>query len=490
MEVLFQYPVQIEEWKHDGFERFLGQNSQSLYYSMGLTNPDLFNQCLYFNVKVHNTYTNSLHGIVFSARTYSCFKIRYEREAPTVEDLFSLLTIAGFEYAKTFHEKTRQTNLLHHNIPKPKLGDVRTVIQECIDIWDAQSKAFKAKGRKHLVSFRDLPEIPEHKRFTGETPFTVEQFISHKLHMKQSIDESEQRIFEELSAFYVELNEKLKTINYSNFTSDDLVAFENYVFYAFNFVALISNDLTINKVFRAVTNDLVLDENQRITNIKYLKYPSLDIVKSKGLFNRANTSKSTVFYSADSIDAALKEARPVLNKLVTVGIWVPNKVKTFVSYPIIHHEEAIVANKNVAKAFENAKVEENSYHPLFLKYTHYFIKLLAREYAKPALSKFEYLISALFSERIFETNDLNPAFNFECILYPSVGNELQTENIAIKPNVLDTDFRLTKVLEFEIEETYYDRPSNHINPEIISVAKIKNLVVTEKITDSGRIIWE
>src|SRR5689334_3961378 len=121
MKLEIQYPIEIEEWRHCDSERFLGHNSPNLYYSLGLTNPDVFNRCFYFNVWVNNIYNNSLNGVAFSARTYSCFKIYYERNAPTVNDLFNLIDSATFEYAKTFHAKTRNTNLSHHKIPKPNI---------------------------------------------------------------------------------------------------------------------------------------------------------------------------------------------------------------------------------------------------------------------------------------------------------------------------------------------------------------------------------
>jgi len=343
------------------------------------------------------------------------------------------------------------------------------------------------------TNFRDLPTIPEHKRWTGNGNLTVEQIISFKLLSKQTITNEEEAIFKSLATFYSELNNKLKTLDYASFVDNDFDNFKNYIFYAFNYIALIANNLTIFQTYRLVVNEWVTNKNEPITNINYLKHPSLDIVKQINKFNRANTPNFNVFYSAENIDTALKETKPPLNKLVTVGVWKPkNPKRQFISYPISHSEVAEQVNEGVAKATKAFEDHGNFNSSLFLNYMRYYFQVLGQEFTKQVNHHFEYYISSLFSERILtdhKEQNGGESFNYDCIIYPSVGNGFKTNNVAIRPTVLDNDFYLEKVIEFEIEEAFYDKSYVLSHPENITLAKIKNGRVTNKIDQDGNIKW-
>ncbi len=339
------------------------------------------------------------------------------------------------------------------------------------------------------TSFRNLPEIPEHKRWNGKSNMTLEQIIAFKLLHKQPITKNEEEIFTDLATFYSELNDKLINLDYSLFNPSDFDNFKNYIFYAFNYTALISNKLTILQTYRLVVNEWVCGKNERIRNIDFIKYPSLDIVKKANKLNRANTLNTNVFYSAQNIDTSLMELRPPLNKLITVGVWKPKSNKEFISYPISHSEEAAKVNEGVAKAKSAFDDHENFNSALFLNYTRYYFELFGREFTKRVTNHYEYLISALFSESIFENQgNSNTDVNYDCIIYPSVGNGYKTDNLAMRPTVLDNDFYLEKVIEFEVEHEFYDKPYVLTHPENITLAKIKNVYITNKF-DKGEIIW-
>jgi hypothetical protein len=344
------------------------------------------------------------------------------------------------------------------------------------------------------TNFRDLPTIPEHKRWPGDNNMTVEQIISIKLLSRQTISSEEETIFKSLATFYSELNEKLKTLDYTNFTDEDFENFKNYIFYAFNYVALVSNKLTIFQTYRLVVNEWVTGNNKPVTNVSYLKYPSLDIVKKANKFNRANTSNTNVFYSAENIDTALKETKPPLNRLVTVGVWKPKiQGKQFISYPISHSEIAEQVNEGVSKATKALEDYGNFNSSLFLNYMRYYFQLLGREFTKQVNHYFEYYMSSLFSERIltdYEEQNGSNSFYYDCIIYPSVGNGFKTDNLAIRPKVLDDDFYLEKIIEFEVEEAFYDKEYVLSHPESITLARIKNVRVTNKIDKNGNIIWD
>lgn len=341
------------------------------------------------------------------------------------------------------------------------------------------------------ATFRNLPEIPSHKMWREGSKTTLEQDIVFKYLEQKPITKEEEQIFTELTDFYIQLKEDLKMLDYSTFNETDFENFKNYITYAFNYNVLISNQLTIPRTYRLVVNEWVTGKNERIKDINFLKYPSLEIVKKANKYNRANTKNTTVFYTTECIDTALKEIKPPKNKLITVGMWIPNKNKKFTSYPISHSEEAIKANIGVAKATQAFdKIAENNSKMIMDFLRHYFT-LLGSEFTKTVNNHLEYYISALFSERILQkSEEPDNDFRFECIIYPSVGNKFETDNLAILPDVIDNDFILSKVYEFEIEETLYENsiPKN-TNPEKVTLAKIKNGFVTKKIIDNKKIDW-
>lgn len=501
MQIDIEYPIRIEHWMHLPFEKFMGSISDNGYnYILGITSEDIKDpECCYFNIWIEKKMINETNDtIVFYAKTYSCFKIRNNYQKPSSEFYFGLIEKATYDFALQFHQRTRNTNLAHHKIPKPSLSQLRNDIEKTIEIWNRTSRnRVFLRSPNWQTTFRDLPEIPEHKKWRKDSHTTLEQDISLKLLNKLPITVEEGNIFIELTSFYKKLDEKLRVLNYQSFSSTDFENFKNYIFYVFNYQPLITNNLTIYSTYRLVINDTVTGKNESITNVEFLKYPKLEIVQKLNKYNRANTPNTTVFYSAGSIDTALKEIRPRSDKLVSVGIWQPKNAKReFISYPISHGEEAMKVNQGALEAtrFFEDTVEYNS--PLFMNYMRYYFKLLGNEFAKKVDNNYEnyhyeYLISALFSERILsEHQEINDETNFkyDCIIYPSVGNDYLSENLAIIPSTLETDFYLSQVIEFEVDEPFYERPSSK-NPDAITLAKIKKLRKAKIIREDGQIEW-
>jgi hypothetical protein len=502
MKIVTNFPIQIEHWMHLPIDEFMGVISNNGYnYILGITPEDPNDpECCYFNIWVEKKMENkTTNKVVFYAKTFSCFKVRNNYQKPTSDFYFNLIDKATYEFALQFHQRTQNTNLAHHRIQKPSFLQFKDDIEKTIDIWDrtARNRIFLTPPNWQ-TNFRDLPEIPEHKKWVKGSYTTLEQDISFKLLHKQPITASEEKIFIELTSFYEELDKKLKLLNYQSFTATDFENFKNYIFYAFNYLPLITNKLIIFSTYRLVVNEQVTNKNESIIKIDFLKYPTLEKVKEINKYNRANTPNTNIFYSAGTIDTAIKEIRPPLNKLVTVGTWKPKNINTkLISYPISHSEEAFKVNESVQAATRVFEETGKYNSALFMNYIRQYFKILGYEFSKKvdynkANYHYEYLISALFSERIFsehqEMNDENN-FKFDCIIYPSVGNDYLTENVAILPASLVRDFYLAEVIEFEIEEAYYDLKKTNPDPEAITLAKIINFRKAKAIHENGQIEW-
>lgn len=141
MEIIIQYPTVIEEWRHEDINKFIGHNSMNLNHDLGITHQDANEpECCYFNVWVKHEIDNSTNGIVFSAITYSCFKVRNNNQVPNVEFYFDLICRATHDFAIIFYHRTKKTNLEGHKIPVPVLDNLRDNIQNCIDIWNKTTR--------------------------------------------------------------------------------------------------------------------------------------------------------------------------------------------------------------------------------------------------------------------------------------------------------------------------------------------------------------
>ncbi|ASE61586.1 MULTISPECIES: hypothetical protein [Chryseobacterium] len=340
------------------------------------------------------------------------------------------------------------------------------------------------------LKFRDLPEIPPLKRWIDGAHYTKEQNISFRLLQHQEISNDERNDFISLFKFYEDLDIALQKLDYSSFDANEFDNFKSYIDYAFNYIPLMSNKLSVIHTYRLVVNEWVSKKNERLNNISFLKYPPIDIVKSINKYNRANTPNTTVLYTTENIDSALKEIKPPINKLITVGLWKPKEQKELVSYPISHSDRAMYVNPGVQKATAAFEKYGDSHSKLLVEWSRHYFKLLGREFTKPVSHHYEYLISAIFSERILRTRtDPNPSFNFDCIIYPSVGNDFGTDNLAVHPDSVESKFGLFQITEFEVEESYYEKEYVRNHPEVITLAKVKNRVNAKNILSNGDIIW-
>ncbi len=345
------------------------------------------------------------------------------------------------------------------------------------------------KKIKWQQSFQGLPDIPKSKQWIAGELGTMEQKITLKLIQSEQINDEETAIMLELTEFYTQLYNSLESVDYSKFTKSDFQKFKDYIFYAFSYNILVSNDLTVHQLYRVVINCSIVGSKKSLTKKRFLSYPPLHIVKKIDKFNRANTPKSTIFYGAESIDTALNEIKPQIGDMVSIGVWKPTRDSgTFISYPISHNFAANGINGNstgAMAAFLELKKNQNQILGNFLEP---YFQLLGREYSKPINHHYEYLISALFSTRLLEdNNNRGTYFDIECIVYPSVGNKFLTSNIAMRRDVFKKEFELDKVVEFKITDTNYGSGQKE-NPESISIVEYENYRETNKFEENN-IIW-
>lgn len=346
------------------------------------------------------------------------------------------------------------------------------------------------KRPKWQIKFKDLPIIPKSKRWINGDPETMEHRISKKLFAELPITKEEEEIMKELTLFYEILSKSLESVDYTTFTKQDFKNFKNYIFYAFNYTVILTNRLTVFQTFRMVINENVLGEKKSLNKKRFLSYPPEHVVKEINKFNRANTPGSSVFYGSETIDGALNELKPQVGDLVSVGVYEPVREKKFIAYPISHSEQGYGVNEQSTCAMEAFKELKGKQSKLLADFIEPYLHILGHEFSKTVKHHYEYLISSLFSEKILSAYTLkNTRFDIECIVYPSVGHKFLASNLAIRKDVFKRDFKLTKVREFVITETFYDDIFDNPIPDQIKVVGYKDHKETTTF-DGNEIIWE
>jgi hypothetical protein len=228
-------------------------------------------------------------------------------------------------------------------------------------------------------------------------------------------------------------------------------------------------------------------EKGKVRNPVYLKYPSLKIVKRKGVYNRANTNERTVFYASFKKNVAIMESKPAVGARIIITVWKNITGEPFNSYPITNLS---IENEGVRKATKVFKETKKANNPLFAEIMDLVLGFLSSEFVKEceikSSKRFEYLYSAYFADKILTPNnidDLTP--NIDFIIYPSVAWKHQYENVALIPDTVNNKLKLIKAHEYKVEETYY---GNSLQKDKMPV-KLKCIREADWI-ENNLIIWD
>lgn len=342
---------------------------------------------------------------------------------------------------------------------------------------------------KFKENFRDLPPIPEAKKWTGSN-WTPEQDITRRMIQKEDVSDDDLKTLSCAIDFYGHLIPKIRDVKVGELSEKDFEDFVGYFQYAFNHILMVRNDLHVTGFFRLVQNSAVPNAKGKIRYQKYLSYPPLDLVKKSKRYNRANTPDFNLFYATDSFDSALLELKPDVGDIVTVGTWVPKQGKTILtSYPVTHNPLTAQVNPEAKKGYLAFQEIKQYNHPTLMKFMETIFGFVSEEFAKPVKDHWEYFLSAKFSERILKINNAESEWNYECMVYPSVGNKYSVNNIALRPEIIDAKFNLARASQFRITKTMYESVAPRNHPEEITVVNYDDFLQTDWI-DDGYIVWD
>jgi len=190
--------------------------------------------------------------------------------------------------------------------------------------------------------------------------------------------------------------------------------------------------LTINK---SIENN----NNTTITDIKYLKNPPEECVTK---YNRANLKRQSVLYGTFLLPTALNENNPDIGDLFTISYWeLKNENNPLLIYPVIDFFKT--RNLQLKQVF----IESIKDFPENVKDEIIRDSCIIASYFKKYVEKgkeINYTFSAHIANKIF-----NEIYNgdVEAIIYPSVKDGTDADNIVIKPDAFNSKYKLAKVSE-------------------------------------------
>ncbi|WP_321321632.1 RES domain-containing protein [Labilibaculum sp.] len=331
----------------------------------------------------------------------------------------------------------------------------------------------------------NLPKIPDSKKYKGE--MTTEQKAILKCIAEVELSEDEKTTLQESIEFYKSVFPKLKGIDLSIITDEQVIELKEYIKVVFNFFMTISNDIHFDFLFRVsiIKDDFI--EKRKVRNPKFLGFPPLELVKRQNVYNRANSPDRTVLYASFYENVALRETKPQVGERIIISTWQNITGNPFNSYPI---SNSSVINEGVEKATNAFKNTMKVNHPLFAEIMDLVLGFLASEFVKDdeiqSNHKYEYLYSAFFSDQILSPRNINdPTPYTDFIIYPSIAWKHEHENVAVVSKTAKEKLKLIKAVEYEIEETYYEY---NLKKDQMPV-KLKFIRAADWI-EEDMIIWE
>jgi len=234
---------------------------------------------------------------------------------------------------------------------------------------------------------------------------------------------------------------------------------------AYNKVIPFFERLTINK-------NIVNDNTKSIEHLKNLKYRPLDNLESITNYGRANLKYQSVFYASINTPTPILETNPQEGDLVTISKWIviddsiPLLVCPIIDYPNEKDFQLLIEFESVLKQ-QTRELQE-----MIIQDSQYLSKCFSKYVEKG--KDLNYIFSANIADIIF--NEYNYG-GIEAIIYPSVQDSTKSNNIALKPDVLESKYRI-----YEIDECVVEVKNNNS----IYLRKIKQ---TNKMSNQGDIIW-
>lgn len=405
---------------------------------------------------------------LYRFQTDTVFSFSGSHSKTYIRGLIYYLTCLSIDEFNEAFKKTKSLFAISRNFEKPTIEEIEPYVDDAlkhdlaekhgiVPYW--KNNASKTEEENDLL-ISSLPPIPNSKLFIDKVTTEERIAISHCL-TNNPIDEKYLNIVKSAIEFYKECFAHLKKIDLQILNDTQHQKLSNYLNFVLNTSPIINNEVTAEFIYRVTTVQDNFLENGKLRNTKFLSYPPLDLVIKKGVYNRANSPTTTLFYASLMPQVAVRETHPDKGQRIILTTWQNKSLKPLNAYPIcltsgIHNEYADRNNY----AFEEIC---KTMHPTIAEWMEVIFSFFSSEFIKESEptnpKRYDYLFSAFFADRLlqpFPENSNMPSF--ECIVYPSVAWNHVPDNLAIIPEVIKKNiFTPIAAKEYEVLDTWYDR---------------------------------
>ena len=249
---------------------------------------------------------------------------------------------------------------------------------------------------------------------------------------------------------------------------------------AFDFNSCMHTEGVFPELKRLTINRQILGTNKRIEDIKFLKYPPPELVKSYG---RCNIPGQSVLYASSGMLNIVSEMKPKLGDLITISTWIPKENCSLSFYPIFFNQPTDgtinLTMHNYMKDFQRLNNDNPpNFRYMLEKLTSFIADSFSRRFPHNS-NDLNYLVSAYYANKML--NEYNNG-KIDAIFYPSVQQKLAFENIAIKPNVFDEKYELVEVDQSIVVMVPDHKESGYFTEGISDCKKFD--------FETGKILWD
>lgn len=326
------------------------------------------------------------------------------------------------------------------------------------------------------------PKIPAVKQRIWKDDIPYELKLYDKVQRGELLTKIEDEEFTELVNFYRQQIDYFKSIKLTNLNREKKENLSSHFKEVFNISFLFTNDIYSNTFYRAIVNKQIFNSNCRIFSINYLSAPPIDIIRCRGIFGRANTSDSTMFYASLDKGAMITEFQKnlAIGDLITISEW--KQIKGFKILPIVYDVKYKGQSEYVLKTRKALELAGENMDSRLSEILKDILAFLSSEFSKVVMNPDEYLFSANFSDNMFKIEKGKKEPSFIGLVYPGVACDYENFNIALEPSLIGDKIKLVSVEEILVTKKYDFRKDNN------KVIEWKLTGIAEKIKN-GQLIW-
>ena len=239
---------------------------------------------------------------------------------------------------------------------------------------------------------------------------------------------------------------------------------------------LIWEEGPFNTISRVSINHTITEDkrNKRLEKIQDIKYPPSRISKNLR-YNRCSFKGQSIFYGGFGDIFALVENKPKKGDLITISKWKIKPGLNICYVPVfqsINIVESSPAFKNEWEAYNKQLLKLNNVNRTAIETIY---GLISYFFTRKVNDNIEYIFSSYFANKFLNSS----IQKIEAIYYPSVENNLLTQNIAISPEIFDLKFDFIQAREMLVLSC--DKNKGGWISQELSIAEN---------TDNDLLIWE